>query len=57
MAGVDDAETVGFGIGQDHEVRIGGVVPGHPSRTKPDEPVELRRLFGGAVDHEVEMDP
>ena len=57
MAGVDDAETVAFGVSQHHEVRIGGVVPGHSSCTKPDEPVDLGRLLGRAVDHEIEMDP
>lgn len=57
MAGVDDAEPVAFGVSQHHEVRIGGVVPGHPSCTKADEPLDLGRLLCGAVDHEIEMDP
>ena len=57
VAGIDDAETVAFGVGQHHEVGIGGVVPGHSSCTKTDEPVDLGRLLGGAVDHEIEMNP
>ena len=57
MAGVDDAESVAFGVGQHHEVSIGGVVPRHASCTKLHKPVDLGRLLGRAVDHEIEMDP
>ena len=55
--GVDDAESVDFGVSQHHEVSIGGVVPRHASCTKLHKPVDLGRLLGRAVDHEIEMDP
>ncbi len=57
VAGVDDAESVPFSVSQHHGVSIGGVVPRHASCTKLHKPVDLGRLLGRAVDHEVEMDP
>ena len=57
MAGVDDAESVPFRVSQHHGVSIGGVVPRHAGCTKLHEPIDLGRLLGRAVDHEVEMDP
>ena len=57
VAGIDYAEAVAFRVGQHHEVRVAGVVPGHPSCTKPDKPLDLGRLLGRVFDHEIEMDP
>ena len=55
MTCVDDAEPVALGVGQHHEVGIDGIVPEHASRSEPEKPFDLRRLFGRVVDHEIEM--
>ena len=57
MAGVDDAESVAFGVGQHDEVSISEVVPRHASCAKSHKPVDLGRLLGRTVDDEIEMDP
>src|SRR5215469_6871465 len=58
VAGVDDAEPVAFGIGQDDEVGILGVeVPVDALGTERHEPFDLRGLVGRVGRVEVEVRP
>ena len=56
MAGVDDAEPVAFGVGEDDEVRIGGVLPCDSFGAERDESVDLGGLLVRGVDDEVDVD-
>src|SRR5215831_14012450 len=58
VAGVDDAEPVAIGIGQDDEVRILGVeVPVDPLGAQRHKPLDLRGLFRRVGCVEVDMNP
>ena len=48
VAGVDDADPVAHGIGEDDEVRVVGVqVPVDPLGADRDQPLHLGGLLGG----------
>src|SRR5215471_16957281 len=58
MAEVDHAEAVVIGVGQDHEVGVGGVqVPVDPLGAQGYQAIGLGGLLGGVGDGQVEMYP
>jgi len=58
VAGVDDAETVAFGVGKNDKIGIVGVgVPVGQHCSETNEAVDLSPLFGRIVDHQVQVNP
>ena len=55
--GVDDAEAVALGVGQDHEIGVVRVqVPVDAGGTEGDEPLDLGGLVGGVARVQVQVD-
>src|ERR1700683_134177 len=55
VAGVHHAENVALGVGEDHEVGAVGVLPVHPLRAEPNQPLDLRLLLGRVRYTQIEM--